>query len=92
MGIVQLDQYSMNLCTFRSKICYSAFISIVSLKSFSLKQQQFALCASAYLHLEMETKVCVTLQSSQETLHIFSSQCKPATFYPESHPENGYSH
>lgn len=38
MDTVQLDQYIMNLCTFRSETCYSAFITILSLKTFSLKQ------------------------------------------------------
>lgn len=92
MDIVQLDQYIMNLCTFRSETWYSSFISILSLKTFSLKQLQFTLPVRAYLHWEMETKVRVILQSSQETLHMFSPECKPVAFYPESHLENGYSH
>lgn len=50
MDIVQLDQYIMNLCTFRSETWYSSFISILSLKTFSLKQLQFTLPVRAYLH------------------------------------------
>lgn len=42
--LVQLEQYIMNLCTFRSENFYSVFISILSLKAFSLKILQFMLC------------------------------------------------
>lgn len=85
MDAIQLDQYIMNLCTFRSETCYSVFIHILFIITFSSKQSQFTLSERAYLHLEMERKVCVILQTSQETLHMFSSQCKPDAFYTESH-------
>lgn len=91
MDVIQLDQYIMNLCTFGSETCYSVFIHILFLITFSSKQSQFTLSERAYLHLEMEWKVCVILQTIQETLHMFSSQCKPDAFYTESHPENGCS-
>lgn len=46
----------------------------------------------ADLHLEVEGKVYVILYTSKEILQMFSSSCKPAAFYTESHSEDSCSH
>lgn len=75
--LVQLEQYIMTLCTFRSDTCYSVFISILSLKAFSLKILQFT--QRAYIeHIPIYNwkQICVIIEICQDMLHMFSSQCK----------------